>query len=177
MYRHRRTCSTLPGLPAHILDDIAKDQNGRNSIAVSVLKNSGKYCEWTVTWDRLTDEVERMRIDDLVFKTQEGSSKQFSKSFFYGMRNDLSILSVDPISTPGSYANLIDGLDTLALLTAEYMKSREQRITRQEAEERIRSLLELSYRSRNLHEIEKTVISPDAAMLIKFLSQTAGGVD
>ena len=169
--------STVMREAHHILDDVAKDQNGRNSIAISVLKNSGKYCQWTVTWDRLTDKEGRMRIDDLAFKTSEGASKQFSKSFFYGMRDDLSILSVDQVSSPGSYANLIDGLDPLALLTAEYMKSRGQDVTRQVAKERVQSLLELSYRSRNIPEIEKTVISPDAAMLIKFLSQTIDGVD
>lgn len=169
--------STVMREAHHILDDVAKDQNGRNSIAVSVLKNSGKYCQWTVTWDRLTDEKGNLRIDDLASKTQEGSTKQFSKSFFYGMRDDLSILSGDQISKPGSYAELIDGLDPLALLTAEYMKSREQTVTRQMAEERVRSLLELSYRSRNFSRLEKTVLSPDAAMLIKFLSQTAGGVE
>lgn len=169
--------STVMREANHILDDVAKDQNGRNSIAISVLKNSGKYCQWTATWDRLNDNEGRMRIDDLVSKTREGASKQFSKSFFYGMRDDLSILSVDQVSAPGSYANLIDGLDPLALFTAEYMKSRGQGVTRQVAKERVRSLLELSYRSRNSHETEKTVISPDAAMLIKFLSQTTDGSD
>lgn len=159
----------------YILDDIAKDQNGRNSIAVSVLKTSGKYCQWTVTWDRLSDKNGILRIDDLVSKVQEGPHKQFSKSFFYGMRDDLAIISGDTLSKPGSYAKLVDGLDPARFLTAEYMKSREQRVTREVAEMRVNSLLELSYKARNLATIDPMFISPDAAMLIKFLSQNSDG--
>jgi CRISPR-associated protein Cmr2 len=162
----------------HILDDVAKDQNGRGSVAVSVLKTSGKYCQWTATWDRLVDDNGKMRIDDLVLKVQEGPQKQFSKSFFYGMRDDLAILSGDQILKPGSYAKLVEGLDPLPLLAAEYMKSRERTVSRQEAEERVRTLLELSYRSRKSQNLERNFLSPDAAMLIKFLSQiTDGGME
>lgn len=158
-----------------ILDDVAKDQNGRGSIAVSVLKPSGKYCQWTATWNRLIDENGKMRIDELVSKVQEGVQKQFSKSFFYGMRDDLAVLSGDPILKPGSYAELVGDLEPLPLLTAEYMKSRERTVSRQEAEERVGALLELSYRSRKSQGAERKVLSPDAAMLIKFLSQIDDG--
>ena len=159
----------------HILDDVAKDKNGRGSIAVSVLKPSGKYCQWTVTWDRLTDSNDVSRIYDLVSKVQDGPQKQFSISFFYGMRDDLAILSGDQILKPGSYAKLVEGLDPVRFLTAEYLKSRERKASRKEAEERVNALLELSYQSINNKGIDKTVLSPDAAMLIKFLSQTADG--
>jgi CRISPR-associated protein Cmr2 len=159
----------------YILDDVAKDQNGRGSIAVSVLKTSGKYCQWTATWDRLMDGKDKMRIDDLVSKVQDGPQKQFSKSFFYGMREDLAILSGDQILKPGSFAELVEGLEPLPLLAAEYMKSRERTVSRKEAEERVRTLLELSYRSRKSIGPEINVLSPDAAMLIKFLSQTTDG--
>lgn len=159
----------------HILDDVAKDQNGRDSIAVSVLKPSGKYCQWTVTWDRLAYKEGKTRIDDLVSRVQEGPHKQFSKSFFYGMREDLAILSGDQLSKPGSYAKLVDGLDPCRFLTAEYMKSRERKVTKEEAEERINALLELSYESHKVRGCDMRVISPDAAMLIKFLSQTVSG--
>lgn len=167
--------STVMREAHHILDDVAKDQNDRGSIAVSVLKNSGKYCQWTVTWNRLTDEKGGDRIDDLVFKVQEGPQKQFSKSFFYGMRDNLAVLSGDQILKPGGYAKLVEGLDPLPLLTAEYMKSRERKVSKEEAEERVRALLELSYKAHNTSGVDKTVLSPDTAMLIKFLSQTAEG--
>jgi len=167
--------STVMREAHHILDDVAKDQNGRGSIAVSVLKNSGKYCQWTVTWDRLTDKEGSDRIDDLVFKVSEGPHKKFSKSFFYGMRDDLATLSGDQTMKPGSYANLIEGLDPLKLLTAEYMKSRDRKVVREDAQKHVQSLLELSYKAHNKSGVKKTVLSPDAAMLIKFLSQTADG--
>lgn len=167
--------STVMREAHHILDVVAKDQNGRGSIAVSVLKPSGKYCQWTATWDRLMDDKGKMRIDELVSKVQEGPQKQFSKSFFYGMRDDLAVLSGDQILKPGSYAEIVGDLDPLPLLTAEYMKSRERTVSRQEAEERVGALLELSYRARKSQGPERNALSPDAAMLIKFLSQTNDG--
>ncbi len=170
--------STVMREAHHILDNVAKDQNERGSIAVGVLKPSGKYCQWTATWDRLMDANGKMRIDDLVSKVQEGAQKQFSKSFFYGMRDDLAVLSGDQILKPGSYAELVGDLEPLPLLTAEYMKSRERtvsQVSRQEAEKRVVALLELSYRSRKSQGPERKVLSPDAAMLIKFLSQIDDG--
>jgi CRISPR-associated protein Cmr2 len=156
-----------------ILDDVAKDKNGRGSIAVSVLKNSGKYCQWTVTWNRLTDKDSRDRIDDLVSKVREGPDKRFSKSFFYGMRDDLAILSGDQTLKPGSEAKLVKGLEPLPLLAAEYMKS--TKVSRKDAEKQVQTLLELSYKADNKNGVDETVLCPDAAMLIKFLSQTAEG--
>jgi CRISPR-associated protein Cmr2 len=100
--------STVMQEAHHILDDVAKDENGRDSIAVSVLKTSGKHCQWTVTWDRLTDNKGVSRIDDLVSKVQDGPQKQFSTSFFYGMRDYLAILSGDQLLKPGSYARLVE---------------------------------------------------------------------
>ena len=168
--------STVMQEAHHILDDVAKDENGRDSIAVSVLKTSGKYCQWTATWDRLTDVKGISRIDDLVSKVQDGPQKQFSTSFFYGMRDDLAILSADQLLKPGSYAKLVAGVDPGRLLTAEYMKSSEiGKVSRRNAEERVNNLLELGYRSRKTKEVETKVLSPDAAMLIKFLSQTSDG--
>lgn len=35
-----------------LLDDVAKDQNGRNSLAVAVLKRGGLNSLWTTTWQR-----------------------------------------------------------------------------------------------------------------------------
>ena len=35
-----------------LLDDIAKEANGRNSLAVGVLKPGGLHCQWVTTWSR-----------------------------------------------------------------------------------------------------------------------------
>ncbi len=35
-----------------LLDDVAKDDNGRNSLAAGVLKPGGLNCQWTTTWKR-----------------------------------------------------------------------------------------------------------------------------
>ena len=35
-----------------LLDDVAKDGNGRDSLAAAVLKPGGPYCQWATTWTR-----------------------------------------------------------------------------------------------------------------------------
>ena len=46
-----------------LLDDVAKDRNGRNSLAAAVLKPGGPYCEWTTTWTRGAREGEAGAVD------------------------------------------------------------------------------------------------------------------
>ena len=97
------------------------------------------------------------------------------KSFFSGMRKISQFPQVINFPSRASTANLIEGFDPLRLLTAEYMKSRDRKVSREDAEKQVGSLLELSYKSHNKSGVNKTVLSTDAAMLIKFLSQTAEG--
>jgi len=162
-----------------ILDDVAKDQNGRGSIAVSVLKNSGKYCQWTSTWKRPKAEKKTTQIDELVDRIgRSDKEKQFSNSFFFNMRDTFALLSDDPVWKPGSYTKLVGGLEPVPLLTAEYMRSREQEVTQEEAKKRVEELLELCYQYRRKDGepcVDKKNLSSDGVMLVKFLSQAAEG--
>ena len=58
VFAHQRGVSLRAALEEgrRLLDDVAKDGNGRDSLAVSVLKPSGRYCEWASSWDRGGDE-------------------------------------------------------------------------------------------------------------------------
>ena len=158
-----------------LLDDVAKDQNGRGSLAVSVLKPSGKHCQWTATWDCLKISEGRNLPDDLVPALK--GDRQFSTRFFYNIREIFTALSRDLNEKPGSYVDLAEGMEPIGFLAAEYMKSREWTVTRTEAKERMKSLLRLCYRSRRdrngqAMKPEKNCLSTDGVMLLKFLSQS-----
>ncbi len=165
----------------YILDEIAKDDNGRGSIAVSVLKNSGKYCQWVTTWEGLKGRMET-RIDDLVSATVEANQKQFSTSFFYKTRDLLNLLSENPVWRPGSYWKLtenLEGLNPLDLMMAEYMRSQIGSFSKEEAKGWVEELLGVCYRNKRDKEgvsrSDEKCLSADAALLVKFLSMGGDG--
>ena len=157
-----------------LLDDVAKDQNGRGSLAVSVLKPSGKHCQWTSTWDCIRVSEAKSLFDDLLPALKV--DRQFSTRFFYGIREIFNSLSEDLSEKPGSYVHLTEGMDPVGLLAAEYMMSREWNVTRQDAETQMKRLLKICYRSwrdKNGKAMppEERCLSTDGLMLLKFLSQ------
>ena len=161
-----------------MLDDVAKDKNGRGSLAVSVLKNSGKYCQWAGTWESLKAGEGKTKYDDLIAQSVEGE-RQFSNSFFFNMRNIFTVFLKEAFWKPGSYADLVEDLDPLPLLTAEYMSSGEQDIPLDIAKQRVEKLLDLSYRhyrkDNMVPDVDNKKLCSDAAMFLKFLTQSMQG--
>ena len=167
----------------HILDDIAKDGNGRQSLAVSVLKGGGKYCQWVATWPSLKYDGGSTVLDTLV-KSLSKEEKQFSTSFFFRVREILTMLSSEPFWRPGSCLKLNEGFqeeDILDLLTAEYMKSKYGENVEDKNKDTARSLvnqlLSVCYRCYRDGETcitDKRRLTADGAMLVKFLSEEGG---
>lgn len=161
-----------------ILNKVAKEENGRGSLAVSVLKNSGKYCQWAATWESLKADKRKTKYDDLLAKSADGE-RQFSNSFFFNMRDTFTVFLKEAFWKPGSYADLVADLDPLPLLTAEYMSSGEQDIPVDIAKQRVERLLDLSYRHYRkdnlIPDVDKKKLCSDAAMLLKFLTQSEQG--
>lgn len=160
----------------HILGRVAKDGNGRQSLAVSVLKGSGKYCQWVATFPSLK-QGDGTVLDSLV-SALSSEEKYFSTSFFFRMRDILTILSSEPFWQPGSFLKLADEFqedDIVDLLTAEYLKSESGKVNMDTAKPNVKRLLSISYRCyRNEQEECKTDrrhLSADGAMLVKFLAE------
>jgi len=164
----------------HILDDVAKDENGRESLAVSVLKGGGKYCQWAATWPSLK-RGESTVLDKLA-EALSGEEKQFSTSFFFRVREILTLLSSQPFWQPGCYIRLTEEFqenDILDLLTAEYLRSKGGNVSVDVARSRVADLLAVSYRCLRNKALEcvpdKQCLSADGAMLVKFLAE--GGME
>lgn len=111
----------------HQLDDIAKDANGRDSLAVAVLKPSGVTAQWVNPWETGHPDT---GLEQLVREMAEG---RFSRGFFHKMRDRYGFLD--------SVQDGPDDIDRKRLLVAEYLQSRERDTTLEEAEHCIDRLL------------------------------------
>lgn len=160
----------------YILDQVAKDGNGRQSLAVSVLKGSGKCCQWVATFPSLL-RGDRTVLDSLVSSLYD-EGKYFSTSFFFRLREILTILSSEPFWQPGRFLELTNEFredDIVDLLVAEYIKSESGKANPEAARSNILSLLDVSYRCYRNDQgncvMDKRHIGADGAMLVKFLAE------
>lgn len=148
-----------------LLEDVAKDKNGRDSIACSVLKPSGKAVEWVATWKSgeaaLTELVEKIA-------TQMREDAPFSSRFIYNLRARY----LDPIADRFDELELTHE-ELKAILTAERAGDRERRKHDDALIETI-SQISRPHKSREVEPQSAAIGAPlqtDALMLARFLAQ------
>lgn len=167
-----------------LLDDVAKDANGRNSLAVSVLKRGGLHCEWVTTWTRESPGVGMSRATDVLqeFVTLleiEATEPGLSSGLLYRIRDTLSLLCGWPQWTPGVWGALPAGLDVRAFLRAEVLRSlavRPAQASSAGADELTDVLLRLLHPSRTSNgtgSVDSTQAGIDAYLLARFLVAAA----
>jgi CRISPR-associated protein Cmr2 len=156
-----------------LLDDVAKDQNGRDSLAVGVYRRSGPAIEWVTTWDRhgaravpaLNGFIEHLRQD---------FDSDVSSGVIYRLHSLLSRLLGTKPWQPGSWGAVSTDLDIPALIRAEVAHSLEKRaqgdteIRRrgETAADRIWNLLRAASNNREYDG----KISTDVLLLARFLA-------
>lgn len=151
----------------HLLDDVAKNETGRDSVAITVWKGAGPVITWSAPWAVVNDETPNL-IDELVslFKGENSDDKQYNSSFFYNICSRFAILG----EKSGKLADDF-GCD---LLTAEYLKNRVRKVTADEARHRMSRLLKLCRRSwrdsEGIVHDSKGQLSVDGALLVRFLA-------
>lgn len=121
------------------LDEVAKDGNGRDSLAIVWFKATGRTAEWVSTWcdGEGTSVIERLK--KLVGVTAENA---FSAGFFYKLETRYPMLAERKHE-----ANLeADLLGIERMLVAEYLKTRECQPTLAEAESAIHTLYSAAQR-------------------------------
>ena len=158
----------------HQLDEVAKAQNGRDSLAVAVCTGSGRTVQWVSTWQdtdskHLTEQLEQLK--------GHFADEQFSSKFFYNIRERFEILL-------GDKEQLTEGLSVLKLLTAEYQKSRERTVAQEEAEKTVGKLVHVCRKRIREKTGEKTRIVEDerslnvnGALLVRFLAGKGRGIE
>jgi len=87
-----------------LLDDVAKAENGRDSIAVAVLKRGGVTSQWVSTWSRSGESAIEL-LDALAseLRTTDASERGFSSSLLHRLRDTLGLLCDWPGWGPGRW--------------------------------------------------------------------------
>ena len=164
-----------------LLDDVAKDGNGRDSLAAAVLKPSGLHCEWATTWNRTHLNGDSSAAIDLLNTLVAGLKSDalkpgLSTALIYRIREMLSILCGWDRWKPGVWGTLADDLDVRAFLQAEVLHSLEVRMeagAKARADEMIELAWKLLKRSRAPSKdgkAEHAEAGLDALLLARFLA-------
>ena len=179
---HIRTPLTRVLQDAHqLLDDVAKDEVGRNAIAVRVWKPSGLALQWAMPWEKALDENGQVRISAVAqqFAAQGNhaedaeaadASARFSNKFFFRMQSLLQRFA-------GADEKTLE-----ALLLAEYLHSwgrldKYTGIGTEALQACLHQLLEQCRQWQRPAAGQAAVphqehpINPDGALLVRFLAQ------
>jgi len=172
-YVHIRTPLTRVLQNAHnLLDDVAKDASGRDSIAVRVWKPTGMVVQWNMPWAYALDENGTPLIGKLAedLATLQGEEAHFSSKFFFRAKQVISRFPEMPDEALGK------------VLKAEYLHSFGSRARKVDAEKLAKleeSLACLLAQSRYWHRMlddkgkpsfSASGLNPDAALLVRFLA-------
>jgi len=171
---HIRTPLTRVLQDAHqLLDRVAKDETGRDALAIRVWKPSGMAVEWSMPWEKLLDPTGVPVINQLVeqFASETNDTAHFSSKFFYrakqiierfpDMASDVmvKVLETEYLHSFGSRARRLDppALDALhaSLLRLLALSQRWQR----------------RLDSNGSATFEAAGLNPDAALLVRFLAE------
>ena len=111
-----------------LLDDVAKDANGRDSLAAGVLKPGGLNCQWVTTWNRNHPDGSSSRATELLQRLTEHFRKcvgdpGLSSGLLYRIRDTLAMLGGWDRWLPGHWGDLRQDINVHALLRAEILRS------------------------------------------------------
>ena len=177
----------------HLLDDIAKEERGRDAIAVRVWKPGGQALEWAMPWIKaLTphspaehslkiEKLAQFTRDDAAVKDKE--AVRFSSKFFYKIRERFDLLNPvkDKKEQWGNESIIFNENDAATLLAVDYLASginegRRDKLKIKDAEALIQPLLE-QCRPVTRHKHEGVVnfsvsnrLEADGALLVRFLA-------
>ncbi|MGI9951582.1 type III-B CRISPR-associated protein Cas10/Cmr2 [Moorellaceae bacterium AZ2] len=156
----------------HLLDRVAKEQTGRNSLAVTVWKGAGRILTWAVPWQIIGTGRNNL-ISELLnsFSSSDAKEKEYNFTFFYNLRQRLAVLTDEEGNIPLDWTEkeLID------VLAAEYRRNREREVDWATAQQRMERLVKICRRYRwdekgEVQIAERSFVL-DGVMLIKFLVQ------
>ena len=96
----------------HLLDDVAKDKTGRDSVAVRVWKPGGQHLEWAMPWGKaVVDGKVVMNTLANDFQTDQQTTP-FSNSFFFHVEERFAMLNEERRGGTDKADNSEPGLPT-----------------------------------------------------------------
>ena len=178
-FAHMNTALGVVVRDSHkLLDNIAKDETGRDSIACKVWKRGGPILTWAKPWEKM-ENLNGLIIHQVceAFTDDSNQPDKFSSKFFYKLRELFSLLDSNSIL---SKEEIVD------LLIAEYLANREHKWPKalskkdilEKSKQRVELLLELCTRYKRTTEDSGDVkinpeggYDPAGALLVRFLVQ------
>jgi CRISPR-associated protein Cmr2 len=177
-YAHIKMPLTKVLQDAHdLLDNIAKEQTGRDALAIRVWKPGGKAVQWAQPWQHLAPNdsiILQELVDTFSEKTVDDTS--LTNQFFFKISDYFEV--IEPKN-----ADIDTYKDQLkSLLAMEYINTLQNRkVTMEKAEVKVKDLLEQClphYRDEegerqllNLKSKGSRTMMTDATLLIRFLAQ------
>ncbi|OYD06592.1 type III-B CRISPR-associated protein Cas10/Cmr2 [Paludifilum halophilum] len=151
-----------------LLDDVAKNECGRDSLAIRVWKGGGPVWTWACPWEKVlrgsgTPETHLEWAAD-----QMRNQQAYSSSFFYHLRT-----RIEPLEPMGRkeedesfYPEMIQ-----RLMVAEYMRG-DREIPREQAEEQMEALLPISleYWRDEQKRIQQRRFQTEGVLIARFLA-------
>lgn len=174
---HHAPLKAVLGEAHTLLDEVAKDHTGRDSLAVRVWNTGGPGLLWSAPWETILESGSNL-LDSLVkdFAGGTAGEKQYNSAFFYNLRCRFSLFW-NKTARPE-----LENLDLTDLFLAEYLRSRgRENIDRDEARRRMERLLKICRKFRRVSpgngekpHIIPDGISMDGAILVRFLAEKGG---
>jgi CRISPR-associated protein Cmr2 len=107
-----------------LLEEVAKEENGRDSLAVAVHKRGGPHCQWVTAWRRPGD-VDSVEELEAIAAQLRGAGGDLSGARLHGLVETLGLLCQWPAREPGQWGALLEGLEPEAFLAAELLRTLE----------------------------------------------------
>lgn len=169
----------------HLLDNVAKDGNGRDSLVAAVLKPGGLHCQWVSSWTRRypdgRDADAVTQVDELREEmANDDYGRGFSASLLHHTRDTLEVLCGLRRWEPGTVGPLPADLDIRSYVQAEIVDSWDARLDDAEQPGRAMKLAVLvkdllgTSRGRQVDgtpsTVDTTQAGVDALLLARFLA-------
>lgn len=164
-----------------LLNDKAKDECGRASLAICTWNTGGPDLVWAMPWEVFVKNDEENLISELSEAFGKNNvGKSISNSFLYNMRSNFELLDLTTKNKQNEKV-LLNKDEVLELLIAEYIKSRSKddvnqkaTLTREKVKPLMKKLLKICtpyYRddSGNIKHLDG--FNMDGGLLIKFLAR------
>lgn len=154
-----------------LLSQKAKDETGRDAVAISAWKTGGPVLTWSVPWQVIIQENGTNLFEKLVqdFSGRSGEEKKYSSSFFYNLRKRFGTMA------QGEW--LPEDMDLERFLGAEYIRSRDKvsrdKVSKDIVLEHMRDLQKVLHKYRRQEDgkiVTLKTFNADGALLVKFLA-------
>jgi CRISPR-associated protein Cmr2 len=151
---------------ARLLDDIAKEKNGRSSLALAVMKPGGMAAQWVSTFDTAVDELEQLSRRSWGPKENAG----LSGSFFHGLAQTYQPLftGTDGETTDFSDNDVLKSL-VIAQMVNQFGGGKERREVAAGMIEPVMAVLRPCRRDKSGTPVEAEGVAFDGGLAVRFL--------